>query len=165
MLCVLARPSFVREARRRGSMAGAAVLTAWLAAMMPGAAQSVESAAPAHARAESAAAPATRDDTATTYILFASEAVALNSAAERTLDRLVARAGHGEKPRLRLVAHAGGGDEEDHALRLSLSRVLAVRSYLVEHGIHSSRLDVRAVGNRPEDGGPGDRVDIVLIDR
>jgi outer membrane protein OmpA-like peptidoglycan-associated protein len=133
--------------------------------MMPAPAHSAEGAAPARARAESAAARATSDNTATTYILFASDAAALNGAAERTLDRLVARAGHGEKPRLRLVAHAGEGEDADRALRLSFSRVLAVRSYLVDHGIHSSRLDVRAVGNRPEDGGPGDRVDVVMIDR
>jgi outer membrane protein OmpA-like peptidoglycan-associated protein len=43
-------------------------------------------------------------------------------------------------------------------------RALAVRRYLIEKGILTGRMDVRALGNRIPDG-PPDRVDIVLVQR
>ena len=47
---------------------------------------------------------------------------------------------------------------------MSLSRALAVRSYLIEQGIRSTRIDVRALG-LAGDSGPLDRVDVVLLGR
>jgi len=44
--------------------------------------------------------------------------------------------------------------------RLSLSRALAVRAFLIDQGVRSTRLDVRALGDKTGDG-PADRVDIV----
>jgi len=35
---------------------------------------------------------------------------------------------------------------------------------LIEKGVHSFRMDVRALGNRNEDNGPADRVDLILLD-
>lgn len=65
--------------------------------------------------------------------------------------------------RLQLKAYAGGtGETLSSARRLSLSRALAVRSYLIEKGIRSTRIDVRALG-RAEDSGPPERVDIILL--
>jgi len=65
--------------------------------------------------------------------------------------------------RLQLKAYAGGTVETlSSARRLSLSRALAVRSFLIEQGIRSTRIDVRALG-RAEDDGPPERVDIVLL--
>jgi outer membrane protein OmpA-like peptidoglycan-associated protein len=70
-----------------------------------------------------------------------------------------------EGSRLQIVAYATGGDESgSQARRLSLSRALAVRSYLIDQGVRSTRMDVRALGNRSSDG-PTDRVDIVLVRR
>jgi hypothetical protein len=61
---------------------------------------------------------------------------------------------------VRLIAYASGNaDDGNQARRLSLSRALAVRAYLIQEGIASGRLEVRALGNRSE-GGPGDRVDL-----
>jgi len=39
-----------------------------------------------------------------------------------------------------------------------------VRSFLIERGIRSTRIDVRALGI-PEDDGPEDRVDVVIVAR
>jgi outer membrane protein OmpA-like peptidoglycan-associated protein len=65
--------------------------------------------------------------------------------------------------RVQLNAFAGGSDETvSAARRLSLSRALAVRAYLIERGVRSARIDVRALG-APEDNGPAERVDILLL--
>lgn len=66
--------------------------------------------------------------------------------------------------RLQLKAYASGkGNDTSKARRLSLSRALAVRSFLIENGLRSTRIDVRALGIA-RDGGAPDRVDIVLLE-
>lgn len=70
-----------------------------------------------------------------------------------------------EAQRLQVVAYASSqGTNTSAARRLSLSRALAVRSYLIDKGIRSTRIDVRAMGT-PEgaSAGPADRVDLVLV--
>jgi len=70
-----------------------------------------------------------------------------------------------DKLRIQLLAYAGGTDETaSQARRLSLSRALAARSYLIGEGVRSTRIDVRALGNKSE-GGPADRIDIVVTRR
>ena len=65
--------------------------------------------------------------------------------------------------RLRLRAYASAeGSSVSRARRTSLKRALEVRSLLIEYGMRSTRIDVRALGEA-NDGGPEDRVDIVLI--
>lgn len=66
--------------------------------------------------------------------------------------------------RVQVMAYASGSDDASKARRLSLSRALAVRSYLIEQGIGSTRIDVRALGNASE-GGPSDRVDLMVLSR
>lgn len=67
--------------------------------------------------------------------------------------------------RLQLKAYAeSSGNDTSKARRLSLSRALAVRSFLIENGLRSTRIDVRALGIA-RDGGAPDRVDILLLDR
>ena len=67
--------------------------------------------------------------------------------------------------RLQLKAYAEAtGNDTSKARRLSLSRALAVRSFLIENGLRSTRIDVRALGIA-RDGGAPDRVDIVTMDR
>lgn len=66
--------------------------------------------------------------------------------------------------RVQVMAYASGSDDASKARRLSLSRALAVRSYLIEQGIGSTRIDVRALGNASE-GGPADRVDLMVLSR
>jgi len=85
--------------------------------------------------------------------------------AKASLDKAVAELKRDESARLQIVAYATGGDDAgSQARRLSLSRALAVRSYLIDQGIRSTRMDVRALGNRSPDG-PADRVDVVMIRR
>jgi outer membrane protein OmpA-like peptidoglycan-associated protein len=62
--------------------------------------------------------------------------------------------------RIQLVAYAEATDDrESRARRLSLSRALAVRSYLIDAGVRSTRMDVRALGSTAEEG-PLNRLDI-----
>jgi outer membrane protein OmpA-like peptidoglycan-associated protein len=66
--------------------------------------------------------------------------------------------------RVQLVAHATGtADQAMEARRLSLARAVAVRAYLIEKGVRSLRMDVRALGNRADDGPATDQVDLLLI--
>lgn len=67
--------------------------------------------------------------------------------------------------RVQLLAYAKGGEQQANAARrLSLSRARAVRAFLAERGVSTSRIDVRALGTKFEDG-PPDRVDIVYAKR
>ncbi|MGF1628487.1 MAG: OmpA family protein [Kiloniellaceae bacterium] len=50
----------------------------------------------------------------------------------------------------------------DQARKLALSRALKVRSFLIDAGIPSTRIQVRSLGDRAEDG-PANRVDIKPI--
>ena len=62
--------------------------------------------------------------------------------------------------RVQLMAY-GGADKGSDARRLSLKRALAIRQVLIEDGVPSERIDVRAMGGA-DDGGPSDRVDVYL---
>jgi outer membrane protein OmpA-like peptidoglycan-associated protein len=93
---------------------------------------------------------------------FAPNDAGLSAEARLRLDRLVETLNRDAQQRLQLLAYAGGDAENgSQARRLSLSRALAVRSYLIEKGVRSARIDVRALGNRNE-GGPPDRVDATI---
>ena len=64
--------------------------------------------------------------------------------------------------RLQLRGYAGSGDSSvSQARRVSLFRALSVRTYLMKSGIRSTRMDIRALGNKVEKGNP-DRVDVEL---
>jgi outer membrane protein OmpA-like peptidoglycan-associated protein len=87
------------------------------------------------------------------------------ASAQPTLDAIAARLIANDTTHLQLVAYASGtGDDPIEARRISLARAVAVRAYLIEKGVHSFRMDVRALGNRNEDNGPADRVDLILLD-
>lgn len=67
--------------------------------------------------------------------------------------------------RLQLLAYAGNADTSASAARrLSLSRALAVRSFLIENGVRSTRIDVRALGNKSTEV-VTERVDITVVER
>ena len=67
--------------------------------------------------------------------------------------------------RLQLKAYAGAsGESISTARRLSLSRALAVRAFLIEQDVRSTRIDVRALGVAA-DTGPPERVDLVYLER
>ena len=63
---------------------------------------------------------------------------------------------------VQLEAYGGSpGDKSSDARRLSLKRALAVRQLLIDDGVPSSRIDVRAMGG-VDDKGPVDRVDVFV---
>ncbi len=98
-------------------------------------------------------------------VLFTAGASELPDSAKSDLKAIAQRLAANEDARLQLMAYAAGGaDEANQARRLSLSRALAVRTYLMEQGVRSSRMDVRALGNRLDGSDPPDRVDIVMLD-
>jgi len=110
-----------------------------------------------------AAMPATGGDE---YSLgFAADSFELSAAARSQLDSVIATMGQDEDLRIQLQAYAqGDGANASKARRLSLSRALQVRSYLIDRGVRSTRIDVRALGaNVPS--GPADRVDIKTVQR
>jgi outer membrane protein OmpA-like peptidoglycan-associated protein len=64
--------------------------------------------------------------------------------------------------RVQLLAYGGEkGDKSSDARRLSLKRALAIRQVLIDDGVPSERIDVRAMGGA-DDGGPADRVDVFV---
>jgi len=67
--------------------------------------------------------------------------------------------------RLQLMAYAGGPLlTSSLARRMSLSRALAIRSFLIENGVRSTRIDVRALGNKTTEE-PFNRVDLNVTER
>ncbi|MCB9979353.1 MAG: OmpA family protein [Rhodospirillales bacterium] len=66
--------------------------------------------------------------------------------------------------RLQIQSFASPADDsQSSARRVSLLRALAVRAYLVSHGIAPSRIDVRALGEDGK-GTPADRIDMIVFD-
>lgn len=98
-------------------------------------------------------------------VLFEAETAKLPTEARDELRDLAKSMVNQEGLRLQLLAYAGGAKMSSSvARRLSLSRALAVRSYLIESGVRSTRIDVRALGNKTSDA-ETDRVDITVIER
>ena len=96
---------------------------------------------------------------------FAPGQTAVGGAAGGALDRVARRLESDSRLRVHLAAYAGGpGSPAGAARRLSLARALAVRSYLIDKGVSSTRIDVRAFGGRTAGGAP-DRVDATISRR
>jgi outer membrane protein OmpA-like peptidoglycan-associated protein len=121
--------------------------------------------APAPAPQVAAAPPAARAaDGPLARLGFATGSAELDAAGKAALAPVIAELQRDANARLQLQAFAAGGDDQGgQARRLSLSRALAVRAQLIEQGIASTRMDVRALGRTTE--GPPDRVDLVLVRR
>lgn len=125
------------------------------------------STAPIPEKPEVASAPTGEDAMAdgAVQVIFADNAVKLPSTAKSGLDKLAATLKDDKEKRLQLLAYAGGKDlTSSKARRVSLSRALSVRSYLIEQGIRSTRIDVRALGNKTNVE-PFHRVDVSIIER
>lgn len=98
-------------------------------------------------------------------VVFADEASKLPDSAKKVLSDLVQRIGETSELRVQLLAYAGGEAlSSSKARRLSLSRALSVRSFLIESGMRSTRIDVRALGNKTEEE-PLNRVDVNVVER
>lgn len=95
-------------------------------------------------------------------ILYAAEATDLPAAARKDLDTLAAWLQATADARVEIVGYASETSKTgSKARRRSLLRVLAVRTYLIENGVLSTRMDVRALGGET-DTEPKDRVEIRL---
>lgn len=98
-------------------------------------------------------------------IVFENDSSKLPSDVREALKGLSDRMNQQENLRLQLLAYAGDTDTSASAARrLSLSRALAVRSYLIENGVRSTRIDVRALGNKSTEE-VTERVDITVVER
>ncbi|MEQ8748014.1 OmpA family protein [Pyruvatibacter sp.] len=92
-------------------------------------------------------------------VVFDPEAAAIIGPARGQLDG-IAESLRYDPRRIELKAYGGTpGDKTSDARRLSLKRGLAVRAYLIDLGIDSRRIDVRALGG-VTDTGAADRVDV-----
>lgn len=133
----------------------------------------VQAAAPAPAAQQIAALPPSpapvaasgfKGDTLT--IPFTGESARVPDRSLSDLDRLAKRMLKDESLGLQLLAYAEGDEANaSKARRLSLSRALEVRKYLMDQGLRSTRIEVRALGNKLEGAGSPDRVDAVLVSR
>lgn len=124
----------------------------------------------AAAAAPSPAAPPVQMAAATTTgngisaINFGAGVTDLSSGPQPALDAIAARLIADDNLRVQVVAHATGKpDDAMEARRVSLARAVAVRAYLIDKGVRSLRIDVRALGNRADDGPVADQVDLMLV--
>lgn len=133
----------------------------------PAPAPPAEVAARPPAAASAAAAPAARVPPAgplpeRVQLLFPPGAQELSESMRGELRALAAALPEDEALRLTVNAYAGGDPANPSlARRASLSRALAVRTALMEAGVRSTRIDVRALGLSAGDG-PADRVDVLV---
>ena len=98
-------------------------------------------------------------------VAFAPGNADLSEDSSKVLDPLAASLTVDPNLRIQLLAYAGEPNlSASQARRLSLSRALAVRSYLISKGIRSTRIDVRALGSKVPSGTPN-RVDLRTITR
>lgn len=95
-------------------------------------------------------------------LAFEPDEITLPEAAKAHLDTLARDMRKKKKTSARLMAYARKDPHNpSRARRASLARALAIRSYLLEKGIPSNRIGVRALGGQAPDGRE-DRVDILL---
>jgi len=98
-------------------------------------------------------------------IVYAAEATEVGTADDDELTAVVNRMKSDGDLRVVIYAYASGTpDAASKARRLSFSRALALRRYLVARGIRGTRAEIRALGNKTDEE-PADRVDLVLVKR
>lgn len=99
----------------------------------------------------------------TTQVLYAADGVDVPIDSQEALEELAEQLKQTPGARVQLYAYATSPDgSENAARRLSLERAQAVRGFLVDRGVAVSRFTIRPQGIAT-DGGPADRVDVVLI--
>jgi outer membrane protein OmpA-like peptidoglycan-associated protein len=100
-----------------------------------------------------------------TRLLFATGAVDLPDGDKPKLDAVAEWLDTNQQARIEVVAYAAGSAEQaNDARRTSLTRALAVRKYLADHGVATTRMEVRALGNHSAEGDPPDRVDVAPME-
>jgi outer membrane protein OmpA-like peptidoglycan-associated protein len=132
-------------------------------ASKPPAALPLPAAAPPAAPLAAPSAPSLADHVApnaSLRIAFASGQADLSPDSTQTIRQFAGTAPKSDAAAFSVAAYAAGNpDDASTARRLSLSRALAVRDALIQDGVPSARIYVRALGSKAGDG-PADRVDI-----
>ncbi|WP_419903861.1 OmpA family protein [Kiloniella sp.] len=95
-------------------------------------------------------------------LFFEPEHAELSTDAKLQLNQLADALLADETKVIQLHAYASDTESGAQARRVSLSRALAVTGVLMERGIKSTRMHVRALGNKSKDGNP-DRVEIIPV--
>lgn len=114
---------------------------------------------------EQASAPTSAPADGPSQVLFNGDNTKLSADGQSVLDGVISELGSSDKLRVQLMAYAAGEDlSSSKARRISLSRALSVRSYLIEKGVRSTRIDVRALGDKAE-GDQKNRVDVNMIEQ
>lgn len=98
-------------------------------------------------------------------VVFAENESKLPGNVDNDLGAIADQIKNSDDLRVQLLAYAGGeGLSASKARRLSLSRALSVRSFFIENGVRSTRIDVRALGDKTDEQ-PINRVDINIVER
>ena len=98
-------------------------------------------------------------------VVFGATASKLPPEAKKGLKGLAEKLKDKKNLRLQLLAYASSKAlSPSKARRMSLSRALSVRSFLIENGIRSTRIDVRALGSKTTEK-PLNRVDVNIVER
>ena len=154
----------VRPAAPAAAPAAAAAAPALAAPVAAAPAAAAPAAAPPPAAPPLAASlPPSRAAQPSARLAFAAESADPPAELRNELRDVVEQLRRAPDGRLRIEGFAAGEDA-NRSRRLSLSRALAVRAYLMDQGLAWTRMDVFARGNQPEDG-PADRVDVTLVRR
>ena len=98
-------------------------------------------------------------------IIFSQGEAKLTITSKKKLDLVSKNMKSKKTARMQLLAYAGGKNmSSSNARRLSLSRALSIRSYLIDKGVEGTRIDVRALGNK-KTSGQINRVDLKFVER
>ncbi len=84
-------------------------------------------------------------------------------AAKKPLEKLAEKMIAHPNLTVRIIGYASGGDEktDTSARRISLSRALSIRTFLINRGADNLHIMVEAMGNQPTSGNP-ERADVIL---
>lgn len=120
---------------------------------------------PASPEPQTAATDATGNGQGSLRLDFAADETKLPGNAAADLGKLAEQLAAKEDLRVQLLAYAGGDElSASKARRISLSRALSVRSFLIDKGVRSTRIDVRALGDKTDEE-PKNRVDVEVVER
>ena len=98
-------------------------------------------------------------------IAFKAGASDVSGDATTTLKSMAARINKDASLRVQLLAFASDSEKSvSRSRRLSLERAVNVRKQLLNAGVDSTRIEVRALGER-SGGGEADRVDVITTKR
>jgi outer membrane protein OmpA-like peptidoglycan-associated protein len=105
--------------------------------------------------------PAKEGNIPNTQIIFGETDTEIPPAMESNLGGIAKQLVDNPRSTVSVIAYASGGKgQASNARRISLSRALAVRAYLIDQGANSLQINVQAMGNKTK--GQIERADIFL---